>query len=303
MSANALVQARALDLPAREAMLRRAPSVSRFWNENRALLAEAWQQWESQSNVPSLPAPLTLLAPALRDAVAAAWDDPSTEGAVRELWTEHCPGVYVAQFFDHERLAALRAYMDQVADANIPLRPPYGIALNRGGAMLDPRSEGYLAAPGFQGLYAALTQRVMRPVARLLFPEVFGYDAQTFGFSIRYEPNTDASLQPHTDASSVTLNINMNLPDETYEGSQVDFLDPTTGAVSPLHFEPGVAAIHRGPVPHATHPITQGSRSNLVLWLYGNSGQMPPRGAKAEGPSAEARWTLLPEATGTYAPF
>ncbi|MEM6295018.1 MAG: 2OG-Fe(II) oxygenase [Myxococcota bacterium] len=303
MSTNALAQARALELPPREAMLRRAPSVSRFWNEHRGLLAEAWEQWEAQSGAPSLPPPMTLLDPALRTAVEGAWTDPSTEASVRALWTEHCPGVFLAQFFDLERLAALRAYMDAVADADIPLRPPYGIALNRGGAMLDRRSEGYLAAPGFQGLYAALTQQVMRPVARLLFPEVFGYDAQTFGFSIRYEPNTDASLQPHTDASSVTLNVNMNLADEGYEGSQVDFLDPATRAVSPLVFAPGVAAIHRGPIPHATHPITAGSRSNLVLWLYGNAGQMPPRGASVQPPSAEARWTLLPEANGTYAPF
>ncbi len=59
------------------------------------------------------------------------------EQGVRELWKELCPGVFVAQFFDPERLASLRAYLDHVADADIPVRPPYGIALNRGGAMLD----------------------------------------------------------------------------------------------------------------------------------------------------------------------
>ncbi|MEN0063212.1 MAG: 2OG-Fe(II) oxygenase [Myxococcota bacterium] len=302
MSANALLKARALDLPSREAMLRRAPSVSRFWNENRVLLAEAWEQWEKQSGAPTLPPPLTLLDPKLASALENAWQDPSHEEGVRALWAKRCPGVFVAPFFDPERLSALRDYLDQVADANIPLRPPYGIALNRGGAMLDRRSEGYLAAPAFQDLYAALIHHAMRPIARLLFPEVFGYDSQTFGFSIRYEPNTDASLQPHTDASSVTLNVNVNLPDERYEGSQVDFFDPTMRQVTPLIFEPGVAAMHRGTVPHATHPITQGSRSNLVLWLYGDSGQMPPRGA-VEPRDAQERWTSMPDATGSFAPF
>lgn len=303
MSSHALLQARNLDLPTREDMLRRAPSVSRFWNENRALLADAWKEWEAQSGSPSLPPPETMLDARLRDAVENAWRDPSTEERVRELWQEICPGVFVAQFFDPERLATLRAYLDQVADADIPLRPPYGIALNRGGAMLDRRSEGYLAAPGFQALYSTLIHQAMRPIARLLFPEVLGYDSQTFGFSIRYEPTTDASLQPHTDASSVTLNVNINLPGETYEGSQVDFLHPATRQVTPLVFEAGVAALHRGPVPHATHPITAGSRSNLVFWLYGDSGRMPPVGTVAQPTDARQRWAPASEATGSFAPF
>ena len=192
--------------------------------------------------------------------------------------------------------------MDAVIDAQIPLRPPYGIALNRGGAMLDRRSEGHLAAPAFQALYSTLISHYMRPISRLLFPEVMGYDAQSFGFSIRYEPSTDAALRAHTDASSVTLNINMNRPEETYDGSQVDFWDRGSRTVTRLVFEPGVAAIHRGPVPHATHPITAGSRSNLVLWLYGDAGRMPHSAGGAPR-SAHERWQPSPEPTGTFAPF
>lgn len=303
MTTDSLVQARALDLPSREAMLIRDPSVRRFWKKNQTLLADAWEQWDRGSDTPTLPSPDSLIDPKLRDAVDRAWDDPSTEQSVRELWKEHAPGVFVAQFFDLERLAELRAYTDSIADARIPLRPPYGIALNRGGAMLDRRSEGYLAAPGFQNLYSVLLHRYTRPIARLLFPQVMGYDSQTFGFSIRYTPNTDASLQPHTDASSVTLNINMNRPDETYEGSEVDFLDAGTRDVARFRFEPGMAAIHVGTVPHATHPITAGERSNLVLWLYGEHGAMPPRGAARTPEGPRERWASVPEATGTFAPF
>ena len=61
-----------------------------------------------------------------------------------------------AQFFYPDKLNVLRDYLDRVIEADIPLRPPYGIVLNRGGAMLDPRSEGYLAAPTFQTFYQEL---------------------------------------------------------------------------------------------------------------------------------------------------
>ena len=48
-------------------------------------------------------------------------------------------------------------------------------------------------------------------------------------------------------------------------------------------FEPGKAIIHTGNVPHATHPITSGQRSNLVVWLYGDRMQIPRGGASSYG--------------------
>ena len=184
---------------------------------------------------------------------------------MRDLWQEVSPNVYQCQFFDEAKLAQQRAYLDRVADAEIPLRPPYGIVLNRGSAMLDSRSEGYLAAPDFQVFYRQLLDKYMRPISRLLFPEIMGYDTQTFGFSIRYEPQRDTSIRPHMDASSVTLNINLNLPDEPFTGSELDFHNQKTHGVDQVSFKPGVAMIHRGSIAHAAHPITSGSCTNLVL--------------------------------------
>ncbi|UBU47447.1 hypothetical protein [Cobetia amphilecti] len=42
-----LQQARELELPSREAMLRRAPSVQQFWDSHRQLLSDAWREWEA----------------------------------------------------------------------------------------------------------------------------------------------------------------------------------------------------------------------------------------------------------------
>jgi hypothetical protein len=313
---NALVQARALLLPSRKAALHREASVSHFWNSNRKLLEAAWAEWEVENKDGLLIPDETLLDPRLRQAVTEAWENPEKEDAVADLWEQIIPGVYVAQFFDVERLAEFRDYLEAAVDSQIPKRAPYGIQLNRYGIMLDPRSEGHLAAPNFQSFYKQIMDRYMRPVARLLLG-TYGYDNQTFGFSIQYNPDKDKDLQAHTDASAATLNINMNLPDEAFTGSEVDFYDKTSGKKVQTIFEPGKAIIHRGNVPHATHPITSGQRNNLVVWLYGDQMQIPQGAANSygnfdksasivdatENASAHQRWSVPDTPKDTFAPF
>ncbi|UTW11666.1 2OG-Fe(II) oxygenase [Marinobacterium rhizophilum] len=303
MSLNQLKRARTLALPSREAMLHRDPSVQRFWDKNRDLLSNAWKEWEEGEQDRLFSLDSSLLDKHLRSAVMQAWEDPTKEQAVLDLWQEVAPNVFQCQFFDPERLADLRTYLEAVWDAQIPLRPPYGIVLNRRGAMLDRRSEGYLGAPDFQAFYRELLDTYMRPIARLLFPEVMGYDTQTFGFSIHYQPNTDASIRPHTDASAVTLNINLNLPGEEFTGSAVDFFDPYSGQAKGLTFKPGTAMIHRGNVAHAAQPITSGERTNFVLWLYGDHGRLPPQGTQRTAINAHERWTVPAAVQDDYAPF
>jgi hypothetical protein len=313
---NRLAQARALELPSREASLKRDTSVSHFWNNNRKLLENAWAEWEIENKDNILIPDETLLDPRLRKAVNDAWENPEKEDAVADLWEEIIPGVYSVQFFDLERLTEFRNYLEAVINSEIPKRAPYGIQLNRYGIMLDPRSEGHLAAPNFQAFYNDIMDRYMRPIARLLLG-TYGYDNQTFGFSIQYNPDKDKDLHAHTDASTATLNININLPDEEFTGSQVEFHDKTTGKTVQTFFESGKAIIHRGNVPHATHPITSGQRSNLVVWLYGDRMQIP-RGSTSsygsfdnsasivdapENITARRRWSIPNEPKDTFAPF
>lgn len=235
MFANQLQLARALELPTRQAMLYREPAVQNFWINNTDLITNAWSEWEATSiDSSTFTLDDTLLDKNLHEAVKQAWEDPSKELTVKALLHEVAPDVFQFQFFDPERLAVLRGYLEQVWNSQIPMRPPYGIVLNRRGAMLDSRSEGYLAAPSFQAFYNEILNTYMRPISRMLFPEVMGFDTQTFGFSIYYEPNTDSSIRPHTDASAVTLNINLNLPGEEFTGSQVDFYHPYTGDIKSL---------------------------------------------------------------------
>lgn len=260
---NALEQARALTQPSREASLKRDLSVSQFWNSNRKLLEEAWAAWEIENKDNLLIPDETLLDPRLRKAINEAWENPEKENAVADLWEEIIPGVYSAQFFDLERLAEFRKYLEAVVNSKITKRAPYGIQLNRYGMMLDSRSEGHLAAPNFQTFYNDIMDRYIRPVSRLLL-DTYGYDNQTFGFSIQYNPDKDKDLHAHTDASAATLNININLPEEEFTGSQVDFHDKTTGKTVQTIFEPGKAILHREVTYHTLH--TQLSVGNVVIW-------------------------------------
>ncbi|MGO3422892.1 MAG: 2OG-Fe(II) oxygenase family protein [Pseudoalteromonas distincta] len=304
MFANQLQLARALELPTRQAMLYREPAVQNFWINNTDLITNAWSEWEATSiDSSTFTLDDTLLDKNLREAVKQAWEDPSKELAVKALLHEVAPDVFQFQFFDPERLAVLRGYLEQVWNSQIPMRPPYGIVLNRRGAMFDSRSEGYLAAPSFQAFYNEILNTYMRPISRMLFPEVMGFDTQTFGFSIYYEPNTDSSIRPHTDASAVTLNINLNLPSEEFTGSQVDFYHPYTGDIKSLTFKPGTAMLHRGNIAHAAKPITSGERTNFVLWLYGERGRLPAQGAPRIPVDAKQRWTNPNKPNDGYAPF
>ena len=304
MFANQLQLARALELPTRQAMLYREPAVQNFWINNTDLITNAWSEWEATSiDSSTFTLDDTLLDKNLREAVKQAWEDPSKELAVKALLHEVAPDVFQFQFFDPERLAVLRGYLEQVWNSQIPMRPPYGIVLNRRGAMLDSRSEGYLAAPSFQAFYNEILNTYMRPISRMLFPEVMGFETQTFGFSIYYEPNTDSSIRPHTDASAVTLNINLNLPGEEFTGSQVDFYHPYTGDIKSLTFKPGTAMLHRGNIAHAAKPITSGERTNFVLWLYGERGRLPAQGAPRIPVDAKQRWTNPNKPNDGYAPF
>ena len=298
-SSSFVTQARQLKMPSREEILRRDPSVYDFWLRYDNLLQKAWKEWseEEGASLPILDS--SLYHPDLRKAIEESWKDPGKEDTVKDLWTEVAPGVFQCQFFDPKKIGEIRAYLDKAGEAGIPARPPYGIVLNRKGFMIDQRSVGYLAIPQFQKFYRELIDTYMRPLGRLFFPEYIqaSEDSESFAFSIQYQAGGDQSIRQHTDASSLTLNINLNIPDggEDWSGSSLYFVEPETGKRNYVDFAPGVAIMHRGMTAHAALPITSGERSNLVLWLYGKDQRMryTPYGPD-DRMTPQERWTKPP---------
>merc|ERR1739841_275555 len=116
-------------------------------------------------------------------------------------------------------------------------------------------------------------------------------DLEYFAFTIRYDGTDDNGvnnigtdhdanslkrdfeLKEHRDASVVTLNINLNLPDEGYGGSEVYFREyPSEESTADniissnegdsrkdggtVQFSPGMAIIHLGAHRHGSLPIS-----------------------------------------------
>lgn len=302
-AATALDRARELKLPSREEMLRRDPKVYDFWNNNDKVLEQAWEEWNQTKEATDLPKlDGSIINPKLREAVERAWKDPTpeNEAAIKDLWEEVAPGVYAIQFLDLEQLSKLRQWFDTTAEAGIPTRPPYGIVLNRKGVMIDPRSVGYLAAPDFQTFYKMLVDEYVRPLGRLFYPEHIREtdDDQSFAFSIQYQKGGDKSIRHHTDASTITFNINLD-DTQTWTGSSLVFF--TEEGNHQVHWKPGYAVMHLGKSLHAALPIESGTRSNWVIWTMGKGGHRAYGGsalATDDGCyppeyqlSAEQRWT------------
>jgi hypothetical protein len=304
-------QARQLPVPTYEQTLRRDNYCYQFWSKNENLLVDAWKEWEKNEGN-SLPAlDDSLIDPKLRKAIRDAWEDPSKEDAIWDLLEEVSPGVFKCQFLDRDRIKDFREYFDKAAESGIPVRPPYGILLNRKGFMLDERSNGYLATEGFQQFYKMISDDYLRPLGRLCYPYYIQKDddGETFGFSIQYKPDTETSIREHSDSSTLTFNFNFNVPTEGQEnwaGSSLYFIEPGTYKKNYVGFEPGVAVFHLGAIAHAALPIEKGERSNIVMWLMGKNGRSA-RTRYGNVMTREERWTKPVkdpnEPADTWAPF
>jgi hypothetical protein len=280
-----------------------------------------------------------ILTTELSIAIKNAFNDPNeiAESIVKSLWMtttttptttnqpNHLPkGVYATQLLTLTGIKRLRYLLDMATLSNIPTRRPNG--MNRNGIIIDPNVAGAVSMNSLITLIEdEIINSVVRPVGRMLFPARIGCndDVEYFAFTIRYDDDDDdddddgessdecsvpilllhdTELKEHRDASVVTMNVNLNLPDEDqYSGSEVFFRDfpsvddEATSTVNDdnggtVRFTPGMAIVHLGAHRHGSLPITTaltgdnderssvatigGKRYNLVIWLFGKDGDV-----------------------------
>eukprot|EP00804_Cyclotella_cryptica_P025599 CCRYP_002833-RA/>CCRYP_002833-RA protein AED:0.00 eAED:0.00 QI:132/-1/1/1/-1/1/1/95/385 len=306
-----------------------------FWDNNGLLLRYAWEEWETSTfyaddALSQSLRPETWINSSLSEAIDKAFSDPSveTEAAVRSQWSNsyqdpdgdirYLPfGVYATQLLNPSGVSLIRKLLDDAVESGIPMRRPNG--MNRNGFILDRQVNGAIPIKFFMDfLEDEIINRVVRPVGRMLFKEFVGCndDIEYFAFTIIYDGSEinekeqlqmrDAQLNEHRDASVITMNINLNLPHEHYEGSDVFFRDFPESAVdneflvnfgiespgekvSHVKFSPGMAIVHLGAHRHGSSRILphtepkkssvdtaerSGIRYNLVIWLFGKDGEV-----------------------------
>jgi hypothetical protein len=119
--------------------------------------------------------------------------------------------------------------------------------------------------------FAALTRRVVQPLARVLFDEWLNGELDNHhAFSVKYAIGGDRGLDFHMDQSLITLNVCLG---RQFVGGAVYFngvRDTPSEHVEQFNFNHrvggGDAIIHVGQHWHGAHPIESGERHNLILW-------------------------------------
>jgi len=280
-----------------------------WWEQHASLLREAWTEWEETAKEVRPPPALLLdnnsttatvasglIHEALQTAVENAWEGPSLEheNALKSLWTEVAPAIYTCPFLTPEGIRRVRAHLDPASQSQIPTRRPNG--MNRYGMILHPPDsvDGAVNLQAFEAFYQELVDTYIRPTMRALFPEYAGDpkdDSDSYSFTIKYSANTDMELKEHSDASLYTMNVNLNLPHETYSGSDLNF-SLQDGSSTTVTLQPGVAVLHLGQTRHSAQPIASGSRMNWIIWVHGEYGyvRIVPY-APQEQMSVQQRWS------------
>lgn len=299
-SCSALDQARRLEVPKAKGTIDAEFEHADFWDEHGDLIKSAWSEifsTASDSNETENAAMSNLqniIHPSFYSAVEATHRNP-TEANEEVIWS-HMKEVgplgksqaYKTQLLTEEGVRLLRSELDRAISSGIPHRRPNG--MNRYGCIIDREVNGAVSLPTLTSLIETVVSEIGRPLGRMLFTDAVGEgdDCEYFAFTIRYNAEEDLELKEHRDASVITLNINLNLPEETYDGSSLYLVDdekPLDFDIADdyekerkkrysISFNPGMMLIHRGSTQHAALPIKEGTRHNLVIWIFGAGGDV-----------------------------
>ena len=141
---------------------------------------------------------------------------------------------------------------------------------------------------GLKGLMDSLQDKLIKPLARMLFPGIGDGLSGHHTFTVRYNAGEDKSLDMHTDDSDVTFNLCLG---DKFKGCKLQFCGDISKhnhrhySLTYFH-EVGRAIMHLGSRRHGADDIEEGTRTNLVMWSYNPEyrKRAKPVGEKESGP-------------------
>ena len=166
--------------------------------------------------------------------------------------------LFTPAFCDHmlDETEALNEYAAQ--HPNVGLTRPnsmnnYGVVMEQVGlgAVLDELITTYLLK-----------------VVRRLFPDESELDSN-HSFTVKYKMGEDRGLDMHTDDSEITLNVCLG---RDFKGAKLNFCGHLGDAQhrklrAQVAHKVGTCLVHRGRLRHGSEDISEGERTNLIMWL------------------------------------
>eukprot|EP00049_Salpingoeca_infusionum_P012977 m.241269 g.241269 ORF g.241269 m.241269 type:complete len:505 (+) comp15321_c0_seq3:66-1580(+) len=139
----------------------------------------------------------------------------------------------------------------------------------QGGYEPVPTQDIHFQQLGFLGAWRHIIQTYLRPITTFHYPGYFLEGRTTLDFVVRYRPDTQASLRPHHDASTVTLNVALNQGGVDYQGGGTRFVRQNCTLTNT---EPGWGTLSPGRLTHLHEGLetTEGTRYILVSFIDQN---------------------------------
>lgn len=193
-------------------------------------------------------------------------DNTDHEVLMSMLVREKADRVFRMPVFTEEFCQMFLEEMEHFERSDCPKGRPN--TMNHEGILLDEL--------GFnEGFLTPLREDYLDPLAKVLFPEWGGGRLDSHkAFTVKYAVERDADLGFHYDNAEVTLNI--SLSDGFDDGSLYFGKMRQDGPCDPMRYVEVKHALtegvlHRGQHRHGAMPITDGERTNLIIWMRASS--------------------------------
>lgn len=187
----------------------------------------------------------------------------STTNSTSKIVEQPCPDVYwfplVSDKFRKQLLDIMNNYGEWSNGANNDSRI-------EGGYENVPTRDIHFRQVGLHNMWVKFLELYVSPMQSKVYIGYEGKPQTDLAFVVRYKPDEQASLRPHHDSSTYTLNIALNSPGIDYEGGGCRFVRYNCSVTDS---RPGWGLLHPGRLTHFHEglTVTKGIRYILVTFI------------------------------------
>ena len=135
----------------------------------------------------------------------------------------------------------------------------------QGGYEPVPTRDIHFGQIDFKDAFRTLLLNYVAPIAEHYYPGYYMKARDNLDFIVKYQPEGQAYLRPHHDASSVTIVVALNQRGTDFEGGGTRFVRQNCTAFS----NKGMTTLHPGRITHQHEGLqtTKGTRYILVSFI------------------------------------